>query len=241
MRLGASFEAQYAAAADQVLNGVGREAFNAMRTLMDGRPRAIPARERRSIPNGAFGQALRQIAQLTKAESALEVAFADIGGWDTHVNQGGAQGQLAARLDDFARSIAALVTDLGERMADTVVLTMSEFGRAVKRTATAAPTTATATPCWSSAAACAAETSTGVAWAGNGRAVRGARLASHHRLPRRVRRNRRAPYGAPEPPADFSGILDTAGEVPGRVQLERRAVSQPRSVRLQPDRLTSAS
>jgi uncharacterized protein (DUF1501 family) len=82
-------------------------------------------------PRGAFGQALRQIAQLTRANVGLEVAFADVGGWDTHVNQGGAQGQLATRLDDFARAIAALVTDLGDRMEDTVVLTMSEFGRAV--------------------------------------------------------------------------------------------------------------
>src|SRR5207237_684705 len=78
-----------------------------------------------------FGQALKQIAQLVKADVGLEVAFADIGGWDTHVNQGSSQGQLANRLDDFGRSLAALVTDLGERMADTVVLTMSEFGRAV--------------------------------------------------------------------------------------------------------------
>src|SRR5204863_4937408 len=61
----------------------------------------------------------------------LEVAFADVGGWDTHVNQGSSQGQLANRLEDFSRSLAALVTDLGSRMADTVVLTMSEFGRAV--------------------------------------------------------------------------------------------------------------
>ena len=82
-------------------------------------------------PRSAFGQALRQIAQLSKADVGLEVAFADLGGWDTHVNQGAAQGQLATRLDDFGRSIAALVTDLGDRMADTVVLTMSEFGRAV--------------------------------------------------------------------------------------------------------------
>ena len=82
-------------------------------------------------PRSAFGQSLRQIAQLTKANVGLEVAFADVGGWDTHVNQGAAQGQLATRLDDFSRSIAALVTDLGDRMADTVVLTMSEFGRAV--------------------------------------------------------------------------------------------------------------
>ena len=78
------------------------------------------------------GQRLAQIAQLIKAGVGLEVAFADVGGWDTHVNQGSTQGQLATRLDDFARSIAALVTDLGDRMADTVVLTMSEFGRAVR-------------------------------------------------------------------------------------------------------------
>ena len=79
----------------------------------------------------AFGQALKQIAQLTKANLGVEVAFADLGGWDTHINQGAAQGQLATRLDDFARGIAALTTDLGDRMEDTVVLTMSEFGRAV--------------------------------------------------------------------------------------------------------------
>src|SRR5207244_7886229 len=61
----------------------------------------------------------------------VEVAFADVGGWDTHINQGAVQGQLATRLDDLARGIAALTTDLGDRLADTVVLTMSEFGRAV--------------------------------------------------------------------------------------------------------------
>ncbi len=126
-----SFEAQYAAAADQVLNGTGRDAFGAMRTLQSVDPSRYQAEHGADYPRSAFGQALRQIAQLAKADVGLEVAFADVGGWDTHVNQGGAVGLLAARLDDFARSIAALVTDLGERMADTVVITMSEFGRAV--------------------------------------------------------------------------------------------------------------
>ena len=125
----ASFEAQYAAAADQVLNGTGREAFDAMKTLR----RADPARYRpengATYPRSPFGQSLQQIAQLAKADVGLEVAFAEVGGWDTHVNQGGAQGQLATRLDDFARGIRALVDDLGSRMADTVVVTMSEFGR----------------------------------------------------------------------------------------------------------------
>jgi len=129
--VGASFEAEYAAAADRVLNGTGREAFDAIKMLKVADPAKYQPDNGADYPRSPFGQALKQIAQLTKANVGLEVAFADVGGWDTHVNQGAAQGQLAGRLDDFSRSITALVTDLGDRMADTVVLTMSEFGRAV--------------------------------------------------------------------------------------------------------------
>jgi uncharacterized protein (DUF1501 family) len=129
--LGRSFEEEYAQAADRVLGGVGRDAFDALGTL----ERLDPARYRPDhgavYPRSVLGRALGQIAQLIKADVGLEVAFAEVGGWDTHAVQGAAQGQLAVRLDDFARSIAALVTDLGDRMADIVVLTMSEFGRAV--------------------------------------------------------------------------------------------------------------
>ena len=128
----ASFEAQYAAAADRILGGTGRDAFDAMKMLKVADPAKYQPENGAEYPRTPFGQALRQIAQLTKAEVGLEVAFADVGGWDTHVNQGSSQGQLANRLDDFARGIAALVTDLGSRMADTVILTMSEFGRAVR-------------------------------------------------------------------------------------------------------------
>ncbi len=57
----------------------------------------------------------------------------DVGGWDTHVNQGNSRGQLALRLTDFGTGIAALYTDLGPaRMDDVVILTMSEFGRTAK-------------------------------------------------------------------------------------------------------------
>ena len=62
----------------------------------------------------------------------VEIAFADVGGWDTHVNQGASTGQLAARLTDFSSSVSALVTDLGDRMQDVVILSMSEFGRMVR-------------------------------------------------------------------------------------------------------------
>jgi uncharacterized protein (DUF1501 family) len=130
-RVGASFEEQYAAAADRVLNGTGRDTFDAIRTLKTADPSRYQPEHGADYPRNPFGQALKQIAQLSKAGVGLEVAFAELGGWDTHVNQGGAQGQLATRLDDFGRSIAALVTDLGDRMEQTVVLTMSEFGRAV--------------------------------------------------------------------------------------------------------------
>ena len=125
------FERAYGEARDTVMNGTGREAFEAMKMLREADPLRYAPENGADYPRSPFGQALKQIAQLTKANVGLEVAFADVGGWDTHVNQGAAVGQLATRLDDFGRSIAALVTDLAERMADTVVLTMSEFGRAV--------------------------------------------------------------------------------------------------------------
>jgi uncharacterized protein (DUF1501 family) len=128
---GSAFEAAYGAPGDRVLNGTGRDAFDAIRMLKIADPAKYQPENGADYPRSPFGQALKQIAQLTKSNVGLEVAFADIGGWDTHVNQGAGQGQLANRLDDFGHAISALVADLGDRMEDTVVLTMSEFGRAV--------------------------------------------------------------------------------------------------------------
>jgi uncharacterized protein (DUF1501 family) len=84
-----------------------------------------------AYPRGPFGEAMKQIARLVKANVGLEVAFADMQGWDTHVGQGAEQGRLALRLRDFGGALAAFAQDLGDRMADVVVLTMSEFGRTV--------------------------------------------------------------------------------------------------------------
>jgi uncharacterized protein (DUF1501 family) len=127
----ASFEAEYAAAADRVLNRTGSEAFDAVRMLKSADPSKYQPEHGAEYPRSAFGEALRQIAQLVKANVGLEVAFAEAGGWDTHVNQGSSVGQLAGRLDDFSRGIAALARDLGDAMDDVVIVTMSEFGRAV--------------------------------------------------------------------------------------------------------------
>jgi uncharacterized protein (DUF1501 family) len=127
----ASFESEYAAAADKVLNRTGGQAFDAVRMLKSADPSKYQPENGADYPKSGYGEALRQIAQLIKADVGLEVAFAEAGGWDTHVNQGSSVGQLAARLDDFGRGIAALARDLGDRMSDIVILTMSEFGRAV--------------------------------------------------------------------------------------------------------------
>jgi uncharacterized protein (DUF1501 family) len=127
----ASFESEYAAAADKVLNKTGGQAFDAVRMLKTADPSKYQPENGADYPKSGYGEALRQIAQLVKADVGLEVAFAEAGGWDTHVNQGSSAGQLAGRLDDFARGIAALARDLGDRMSDVVILTMSEFGRAV--------------------------------------------------------------------------------------------------------------
>jgi uncharacterized protein (DUF1501 family) len=126
-----SFESEYAAAAESVLHSTGREAFDAVRMLKTANPQQYAPANGAEYPRSAFGQALRQIGQLVKADVGLEVAFAESGSWDHHANEGAATGLLANRLDDLARGIAALARDLGDRMQDVVILTMSEFGRAV--------------------------------------------------------------------------------------------------------------
>ena len=126
-------EALYKTGSTDLIHGAGSEMFEAMKVLRAADPQQYRPQNGAQYPRSQFGQRLAQIAQLVKAGVGLEVAFADVGGWDTHVNQGGATGQLAQRLDDFARSIAALVTDLGDRMDDVVIMTMSEFGRTARQ------------------------------------------------------------------------------------------------------------
>jgi uncharacterized protein (DUF1501 family) len=126
-------EALYRTGSADVVHAAGGEMFEAMKILRSANPQQYVPEHAADYPRSPFGQHLRQIAQLIKADVGLEIAFADVGGWDTHVNQGGATGQLALRLGDFAKSIHALVTDLGDRMADVVIMTMSEFGRTARQ------------------------------------------------------------------------------------------------------------
>jgi uncharacterized protein (DUF1501 family) len=116
---------------DALLGGAAAEAAEAMRVLRASSAGAYRPAAGVSYPRSPFGRALQEIARLAKADVGLEIAFAESTNWDHHVNEGGATGQIGARLADLSGSIAALAADLGERLADTVILTMSEFGRAV--------------------------------------------------------------------------------------------------------------
>jgi uncharacterized protein (DUF1501 family) len=86
-------------------------------------------------PQGDFGLGMMQVAQLIKAEVGLEVAAIDFGGWDTHINQGGAEGQMARLLKELGDALGAFHADLRDRMKQITVTTMSEFGRRVEENA----------------------------------------------------------------------------------------------------------
>ena len=127
-----TFEAMYANSVDTVMHGTGQETFEAVRMLRTADPAKYTPAPGANYPKGRFGDSLRQLAQLIKANLGVQVAFADIGGWDHHVNEGSTQGQIANVLSDFSQSIAAFWTDLGDLGEDTVVVTMSEFGRTAR-------------------------------------------------------------------------------------------------------------
>jgi uncharacterized protein (DUF1501 family) len=127
-----TFEAMYANSVDAVMHGTGQETFDAVKMLRAADPSKYTAAPGANYPKGRFGDSLRQLAQLIKANVGVQVAFADIGGWDHHVNEGNTQGQIANVLGDFSQSIAAFWNDLGDLGEDTVVVTMSEFGRTAR-------------------------------------------------------------------------------------------------------------
>jgi uncharacterized protein (DUF1501 family) len=126
------FEAIYANNMTDSLAGMGRETFEAVNYLKKVNPAQYQPENGAQYPRNPFGNSLLQIAQLIKAGVGLEIAFTDIGGWDTHVNEGNSRGQLGNLLLTFSSAIAAFYQDLGQRMDDVVVLTMSEFGRTVR-------------------------------------------------------------------------------------------------------------
>ena len=131
-----AFQAMYDESSDSILHGTGQETFEAVRMLKSADPAKYQPAGGADYPKTPFGSNLKQIAQLMKASLGVEAAFSDIGGWDTHQNQGSNQGQLANRLREFSDTIAAFWKDMGDDAANITLVTMSEFGRTARQNGT---------------------------------------------------------------------------------------------------------
>ena len=127
-----TFESMYANSVDTVLHGTGEQTFEAVKMLKAADPSKYSPAAGADYPRGRFGDSLKQLAQLIKANLGVQVAFADIGGWDHHVNEGNTQGQIANVLREFSQSISAFWADLGDLADETIIVTMSEFGRTAR-------------------------------------------------------------------------------------------------------------
>ena len=127
-QMAATLETMYASTPDPRLAASGKETFEAVKMIESiNRNPYTPANG--SQYQGGFGNALQQIARLIKADAGVEAAFADIGGWDHHVNEAP---QLTTLLRDFGASLTAFMRDMGDRMEDIAIVTMSEFGRTAR-------------------------------------------------------------------------------------------------------------
>ena len=128
----------YSMTTDASLGRTGKDAFEAMKLIRSiqnvgpGVPPPVaggPAGVPQFAQAAEFGRNLQQLARLLKAEVGVEAAFADIGGWDHHGNENQLMPNL---LRQFATGIAAFIQEMGDRMEDIVLVTMSEFGRTVQ-------------------------------------------------------------------------------------------------------------
>jgi len=131
-----AFEAMYASSGDRIFHAAGDETFEAVKMLRAADPAQYAPARGANYPNSEFGNSMRQIAQLLKANLGVEAAFTDVTGWDTHHAQGGVNGQLANRLADFSASIAAFWRDMGDEAGNITLVTMSEFGRTARENGT---------------------------------------------------------------------------------------------------------
>ena len=131
-----AFQAMYNQSGDSVFHSTGEETFEAVKMLHEANPAQYKPAPGIEYPNNEFGNNMKQIAQLLKSNLGVEAAFTDVGGWDTHQNQGGVNGQLANRLREFSSAIAAFWHDMGDEAGNITLVTMSEFGRTARQNGT---------------------------------------------------------------------------------------------------------
>jgi uncharacterized protein (DUF1501 family) len=123
-------ENMYSTSADAQWGRTGKDAFEAMKLIQSiNRSPYNPQGGAQYGQGGELGRSLQQLARLIKADAGVEAAFAEVGGWDHHGNE---NQQLSNMLRQFSSALAAFTQDMGDRMEDIVLVTMSEFGRTVE-------------------------------------------------------------------------------------------------------------
>ncbi len=113
------------------LEGTVQSGFAVREQVMREMSAEMDAASRGAITAKGFELEARRIARLMREQYAL--GFVDVGGWDTHVAQGGATGYLASRLDELGQGLAAFSQEMGSAWRNTVVVVMSEFGRTFRQ------------------------------------------------------------------------------------------------------------
>jgi uncharacterized protein (DUF1501 family) len=122
-------ESMYSTSTDAKWGRTGKNAFDVMKLIQSiNRTPDNPQNGAQYFQGGELGRNLQQLARLIKADAGVEAAFAEVGGWDHHGNE---NQQLANMLRQFSSALAAFSQDMGDRMEDIVIVTMSEFGRTV--------------------------------------------------------------------------------------------------------------
>jgi uncharacterized protein (DUF1501 family) len=126
-----SLENMYPAAGKSNIERVGTRTIETIKTIQAASVGNYTPSNGATYPFGSFGNALSSIAQTVKLELGLRVATVDLGGWDTHENQGAndAGGYFSRKIDELARGLHALYTDLLAYREKLTVVVMSEFGR----------------------------------------------------------------------------------------------------------------
>ena len=210
------FEEMYATSADPRLQATGRETFEAVAMLQAIQRQPYTPANGADYPRGRFGDSLQQIAQLIKSDVGMEMAFADIGGWDHHVNEVGqraSEGQLAVIVAGIRPGAERILAGHGRPDEDVAVVTMSEFGRTAHENGNRGTDHGHANCMFAMGGG--GEGRQGirqVAGPGNGAALRRARPGAHHRFPRRARRTGGEAHGQRQSERRISGLFP---EIPG--------------------------
>ena len=127
--INAAFDRLYAS--NDSLSRAYQEGIASHKEVMADLQTEMMAADNGAPPALGFAQDTEHLARLVAQNPAVELAFFALGGWDTHINQGSSEGQLAQRLAPLAEGLAGLAKGLGPAYRDTVILVVSEFGRTV--------------------------------------------------------------------------------------------------------------